>query len=210
MRAMFLVLLGLLTATITLPVAPASAEAVSIMKLMAPGPLDEMTLGDPAAPVTMVEYASLTCPHCARTYDATFDTLKTDYIDTGKVFYVLREFPLDQLALAAAMAARCAPKEEFFPIIDTLFRDQNAWAFVDKPAPALVEKLKGHGFTEESFAACLAKTDLAQSIIAVEKRGQDEFGVDGTPSFFINGEKHTGELDLAAMEAILQPLINKP
>jgi protein-disulfide isomerase len=180
------------------------------MKLMAPGPLDEMALGEATAPVTIVEYASLTCPHCGNFYRTVFDTLKTKYIDTGKVYFVLREFPLDELAFAAVMAARCAPKDKFFPIIDTLFREQNDWAFVYDPQPALVAKLQPYGFTEQSFAACLQKPDLAQAINDVAMRAQKEFGVSGTPAFFINGEKYPGEMNLAALESVLTPLLAKP
>ncbi len=189
---------------------PASAEAISTMKLMAPGPLPEQALGKPTAPVTIVEYASLTCPHCANFYNTVFGTLKTKYIDTGKVYFVLREFPLDQLALAAVVAARCAPADQYFPIIDTLFSEQKEWAFVEKPGLALLDKLGKYGFDEASFDQCMARKDLIQSVVTVAQRGQDEFGVDGTPAFFINGEKHSGELDVAKLDAILQPLVDKP
>lgn len=187
--------------------APVRAEPVSIMKLMAPGPLPEMALGDPAAPVTMVEYVSLTCPHCAVFHGATFDTLKSSYIDTGKVYYVLREFPIDPLAFAAIMAARCAPKDDFFPIVQTLFREQSAWAFADKPVPALVDKLKPWGFTYESLGTCLKNEDLAQKIIDVGQRAEDDFDVHATPTFFVNGEKHVGAIDLAALQAMIDPLL---
>ena len=99
--------------------ATADDGPISIMKLMAPGPLPDMTLGEPTAPVTIVEYASMTCPHCGNFDRTVFDTLKTDYIDTGKVYYVFREFPLDDLAFAASMAARCAPADKFFSTSST-------------------------------------------------------------------------------------------
>lgn len=190
------------------PVAtPVSAEPISIMKLMAPGPLPEMTLGEPAAPVTIVEYASMTCSHCGNFDKNTFDALKTDYIDTGKAYYVFREFPLDQLAFAASMAARCAPQDKYFPIIHTLFRNQSAWAYVDNPAQALVAQLEPFGFTGDSFAACLKKPDIATGITTIAQTAQQEFGVNSTPSFFINGEKHAGEMDVAEVKAILDPLL---
>ncbi len=189
--------------------ATADDGPISIMKLMAPGPLAEMALGKPTAPVTMVEYASMTCPHCGNFDKTNFDTLKSDYIDTGKVYYVFREFPLDDLAFAASMAARCAPKDQFFPIINTLFRNQNAWAFVKDPEPALVAQLKPFDFTEESFAACLKDTTIADGIGTIAGTANKEFGVNGTPTFFINGERHVGEMDVAQMKAILDPLVAK-
>lgn len=201
-----LVVVAWATAVSAAPAAPAS---VSMLKLMAPTTLPDMGLGKPTAPVTMIEYASMTCPHCGRSFRATFDTLKTKYIDTGKVYFVFREFPLDNLAFAASMAARCAPKDKFFPIIDALFTKQDGWAYVNNPAPALVDTLKPFGFTQDSFAACLKKTDIADGINEIAKRAQDEFGVDATPTFFVNGERHVGELDVAEMESILDPLIAK-
>lgn len=189
--------------------APVQAAPISIMRLMAPTALPDMTLGQPTAPVTIVEYASMTCPHCANFDKTVFETLKTDYIDTGKVYYVFREFPLDELAFAASMAARCAPKDEFFPVVNALFHAQDAWAFVKQPEPALVAELEPFGFTQDSFAACLKKTDIAEGISEIATRASKEFGVDGTPAFFINGEKHAGEMDVAEMKAILDPLLAK-
>jgi protein-disulfide isomerase len=189
--------------------APVNAAPISIMRLMAPGLLPDMALGQPTAPVTIVEYASMTCPHCGNFNKDTFDTLKSDYIDTGKVYYVFREFPLDDLAFAASMAARCAPKDRFFPIINMLFRNQSAWAYVKNPGPALVSELTPFGFTQDSFATCLKQTDIAQGIGTIAETAQKEFGVDSTPSFFINGEKHTGEMDAAEMKAILDPLLEQ-
>ncbi len=208
MRRMLTALLCLVAASWA-AAAPAQAAPISIMKLMAPGPLPDMTLGKPTAPVTIIEYASMTCPHCGRFYRTVFDTLKTQYIDTGKVYFVFREFPLDDLAFAAAMAARCAPADKFFPIIDTLFRQQDNWAYVNQPEPALVSELQPYGFTQASFAACLKKSDIANGINDIAQTAQNEFGVDATPTFFINGEKHVGEMDVAAMEAILNPLLAK-
>ena len=205
----FLLAFVCLVAAAWAPVASAAAAPISIMKLMAPTSLPDMALGQPTAPVTIVEYASMTCPHCGNFDKTVFDTLKTDYIDAGKVYYVFREFPLDDLAFAASMAARCAPADKAFTIIDTLFRTQNDWAYVKDPEPALVAELEPFGFTQDLFAACLQKTDIANGIGEIAKRAQTEFGVDGTPAFFINGEKHAGEMDVAGMKAILDPLLAK-
>ena len=207
MRKLFAAFVYLIVAVAA--AAPAGAAPISVMKLMAPGPLPDMALGKPTAPVTVVEYASMTCPHCGRSFRETFSTLKTKYIDTGKVYFVFREFPLDQLAFAASMAARCAPKDKFFPIIDALFQQQDSWAYVNKPEPALVAALKPFGFDQTSFAACLKKTNIADGINKIAETANKEFGVNATPTFFINGVKHVGELNVAEMEAILDPLIAK-
>jgi protein-disulfide isomerase len=183
------------------------AKPISTTQLMAPNSLPDMTLGKTTAPVTIVEYSSMTCPHCADFERAVFATIKTQYIDAGKVYFVFREFPLDQLAFAAAIAARCAPKDKFFPIVDALFQNQDSWAFVNNPAPALVSQLVPFGFTEQKFDACLRNEEIAKGINDLAETAQKEFGVDGTPTFFINGEMHKGEMDIAKMEAILDLLI---
>ena len=208
MRRLLPALFGLFVA-VPLFAALAPAEPLSIMRMMAPGPLPEMTLGDPAAPVTVVEYVSLTCSHCADFHRTTFEQLKTGYIDQNKVYYVLREFPLDPLAFAAIMAARCASEDQFFPIVQGLFREQDNWAFVDNPAAALKAKLQPYGFSDESFAACLNRNDLADKIIAVSERAENDFDVHGTPTFFINGERHVGAIDPAELDGLLKPLLGK-
>ncbi len=192
-----------------MPAAPAAADPVSIVRLMAPGPLPEMALGDPAAPVSIVEYVSMTCSHCADFHADTFETLKTKYIDTGKVYFALREYPIDPLALAAIVSARCAPQDQFFPIVEALFRDQSKWAFVPKPAPALIAELEPFGFTKDSFEACLNNGDIVDGVNRIAQTAQQEFGVSGTPTFFVNGERHVGAMDFVALEALIAPLLTK-
>ncbi len=206
MRSVLPVILCLVV-TAWAAVAPVQAEPVSIMRLLAPGPLPEKALGDPAAPVSIVEYVSMTCSHCADFHAATFDALKTKYVDAGKVYYALREYPIDPLAFAAIMAARCAPEDTFFAIVQTLFRNQKNWAFVAKPVPALVAELAPYGFTQASFETCLNNDDIANGINEIALTAQNEFGVNGTPTFFINGEIYVGAMDIEQMEAILDPLL---
>ncbi|MEM6666268.1 MAG: thioredoxin domain-containing protein [Pseudomonadota bacterium] len=114
----------------------ASAQSVDLASLMAPGPLPDKTLGDPQAPVTVVEYASLTCGHCASFHTRTYPALKERYVEAGQVFFVMRDFPLDAVAAAAAMLARCMPDDSYFTFIDLLFQQQRNWAFTDKPVDA--------------------------------------------------------------------------
>jgi protein-disulfide isomerase len=191
------------------PMAGADAQTVDQATLATAGPLSEKTLGDPAAPVTMIEYASLTCSHCGNFYRTTFGALKEKYIDTGKVFFILREFPLDPLAMAAAMVARCGPADDYFAIIDRMFIEQEKWAYVENPGPALLDLVKPYGFTDESFKMCLNDETIVAGIVDVAKRG-DSLGVDGTPAFFINGEKFSGGMDMERIDAVMQPLLEKP
>lgn len=183
------------------------APTVDVKELMVPGPLGEEALGDPKAPVTVVEYVSMTCPHCARVHKTTFKALKSKYIDTGRVYFVLREFPLDPLALAAIMLAHCAPPEKFFPTVDVMFELQDNWAFVDDPGTALTKVLQPMGFTDASIKACLNDQKILEGVNWVHDRAEKQFGVEGTPTFFFNGQKQTGELTIADVDKIIAPML---
>ncbi len=189
------------------PAAWADGEKFDTNAVMVAGPLGDKTLGDPKAPVTVVEYASMTCSHCARFQTTVFKPFKEKYIDTGKVFFIFREYPLDPLAAAAFAIARCAPPEKYFPLIDVMFQVQASWAFVDDPGPALYKVVAPMGFTEASFNACLEDEKIAQAITSVHDRAENTFGVQGTPAFFINGVRHDGELSLTEIDAALKPLV---
>jgi protein-disulfide isomerase len=161
--------------------------------IMVTGTLPEFALGRPDAPVTIVEYASLSCPHCRNFHLTTFPQFKKQYIDTGKVRFIMREFPLDNLAAGASMLARCAGGDKTFPLIGALFHTQETWAFVrGDPRPELFKVAKQAGFTQESFDKCLADQKLLDDITALRTRGADTFGVSSTPTFFINGKKLAG------------------
>ena len=196
----------------TLP--PFSGEAlaqakVSEVELMAPGALPDMVMGDAKAPVTVIEYASMTCPHCAHFTETTFPELKKRYIDTGRVRFIFREFPLDQLAAAAFMLARCAGETDpgkYFTLVDTMFRQQRVWA-VEKPLPPLLALAKQAGFTQASFEACLQNQKLLDGIEAVRTRATDKFKVQSTPSFFINGTLTAGALTIEDMAKQIDPLL---
>ena len=160
---------------------------------MKAGSLPDLVLGKADAPITVVEYASMTCGHCATFHNKVFPALKEKYIDAGKVRLVFREFPLDNLAAAASMLARCAGGEKTLPLISVLFAKQEEWAFVKgDPRPELFKVAKQAGFTQESFDKCLADQKLLEDITAVRTRGAETFGVSSTPTFFINGKKLAG------------------
>ena len=184
-------------------VGPLAAQTVDTTELMKAGPLPEQALGSEKAPVTIVDYASLTCGHCAAFHERTFPTLKEKYIDTGKVRFILREFPLDPLATGAIMLARCAPPENFFKIVDALFVRQSGWAHASDPKGALFGLAKQMGFTEQSIKACLTDQKLLDNINAVKQRGAEIFGVSSTPTFFINGVKKQGGFSPAEMDSLI-------
>ena len=193
--------------TSAIPATGSGGETVSTDGLLAAGPLGERALGDPAAKVTVVEYASMTCSHCAAFHEETFTPFKEKYVDTGKVRFIFREFPLDALATSAFMLARCVPEDRYFPVVDILFRQQQNWAFVDDPATALFNVVKQAGFTQESFRACLTNQQILDGVNSVKDRGSNEFGVASTPTFFINGKKMSGALSLEDMDKEIEPLL---
>jgi protein-disulfide isomerase len=165
-----------------------------IAELMASGPLPDMALGNADAPNTIVEYASMTCPHCAQFDKVVFPELKTKYIDTGKVRFIFREFPLDGLAARASMLARCAGPDRFFPMIDGLFQTQANWVVQGPEAmDKLLQFARQAGFSKESFDKCMEDKELFNKIVETRTIGHEKFGVDSTPSFFVNGKRIAGE-----------------
>ena len=180
---------------------------VPLEELMKPGPLPDLALGKADAPITVVEYASMTCGHCASFHNKVYPALKEKYIDTGKVRLVFREFPLDNLAAAASLLARCAGGEKTFALISVLFAKQEEWAFVKgDPRPELFKVAKQAGFTQESFDKCLADQKLLDDITAVRTRGTETFGVSSTPTFFVNGKKLAGA-SLEDFEKAFAPIL---
>lgn len=195
---------------VTLP-PPAQAPAdglrtENLADLLAPGPLAEQVLGSANAPVTIIEYASMTCPHCAHFHETTYPELKRQYIDTGKVRFIFREFPLDPLAAAGFMLARCAGEGRYFPVIETLFAQQNEWV-VQKPLQPLLAIARQAGFTQESFDSCLANQNLLQGIEEVRTRASQKFQVNSTPTFFVNGKKISGAPTIEALAKEIDPYL---
>lgn len=186
--------------------APASRGTVDMAKLLADGSLPDQVLGNADAPVTIVEYASMTCGHCASFHRNTLPAIKENYIDTGKARMILREFPFDPRAEAAFMLARCAD-DKYFAMIDVLFQQQNNWAGVENASEALLQIARLAGFSQESFEACLTNQKLLDDVRAVRQRGANDFGVDATPTFFINGNKYSGALTVAEMSAIIDSML---
>jgi protein-disulfide isomerase len=163
---------------------------IPLDELLKPGPLPELVVGNADAPITVVEYASMTCGHCANFHTKVFEALKEKYVDTGKVRFILREFPLDNLAAAASMLARCSGEGKTLPMISVLFAKQEEWAFGrGDPKPELFKVAKQAGFTQESFEKCLTDQKLLDDIIAIRTTASDKYGVNATPTFFINGKK---------------------
>jgi protein-disulfide isomerase len=179
---------------------------VSSVELNKAGPLGDVVQGDANAPVTIIEYASMTCGHCATFHNTTYPAMKAKYIDTGKVRYILREFPLDPLAAGAFMLARCGGDDKFYPIVEMLFEKQKEWV-VQNPIPPLLNLAKQAGFTQESFESCLKDQKILEGIEAVRTHGSEKLGVNSTPTFFINGKLFRGTLTIDELDKQLQPLL---
>lgn len=199
------------SATPATPAAPAAAAprpagTVDMARLLEEGSLPEKVLGDADAPVTIVEYASMTCGHCANFHRNTLPAIKENYIDTGKARLVLREFPFDPRAEAGFMLARCAD-DKYFAMIDVLFQQHQSWVSVENARDALLQIARLAGFSQESFEACLTDQKLLDDVRAVRNRGAKDFGVDSTPTFFINGNTYKGALTVAEMSAILDGML---
>ena len=188
--------------------AGAEAPEPDLAELAKPGPAGDIVLGSEKAPVTIIEYASMTCPHCAHFSNTTFPELQKRYIDTGKVRFIFREFPLDALAAAGFMLARCAGNDKFMPIVETLFAKQPEW-MVQKPVEPLKAIAKQFGYTEESFNQCLANQKILDDIQVVRDRAADKLGVNSTPTFFVNGKKLTGDQPIDAMAKLIEPYLKE-
>ena len=190
-----------------LPFGVGSAHAqASNTDLMKAGPMGDQAQGAADAPVTIIEYASMTCSHCATFHTTVYPTLKSRYIDTGNVRYILREFPLDPLAAGAFMLARCAGDDKYYALVDVLFQQQKQWAFVQNPIPPLLNIAKQNGFTEQRFEQCLSDQKMLDAIEEVRQRGA-KLGVTSTPTFFVNGKLQRGTMTIEELEKQIQPFL---
>jgi protein-disulfide isomerase len=184
---------------------PALADARTVLEISK----DDRVLGNPDAPITIVEYASLTCPHCAHFTNEVLPEIKKEWIDTGKVKLVLRDFPLDEPALRAAMIARCAPPNRFYAFADTFFAAQDKWAGARDYREALARLAKLGGMGKDEFDACLKNTALENKIVEQRLIASKELDVNSTPTFFVNGSKFTGAPTAEEFNKVLSNLAAK-
>ncbi len=190
-----------------------SADAKPLPKLedlMQPGPLGEKAMGKPGAPVTVIQYASLTCPVCANFQRNTFPRFKKAYIDTGKVYFIWREFPIGHSSGAAALAVRCAPEKQYFKLNERFLLRQPEWVAQEVKTDAIYNLVKDTGVKREQFDSCLTNQTINDGLVWVKERGR-QFGVNGTPTFFINGQQRIrGGLSFEEMQKIIDPLLSAP
>jgi protein-disulfide isomerase len=179
----------------------AFGQEISLERAMA-----ERVLGKADAPIVITEYASLTCPHCARFHKETLPRIKSAYIDTGKAKLVFRDFPFDGLALRAAAMARCAAPERYFAMIETLFQQQDGWSRARDPLAALATIGKLAGMSQTTIDACFKDTKLMDAIVQIRLDGEKTHGVDSTPTFIIGGRKISGAEPFDTFDKLLKSL----
>ena len=172
-------------------------------RLLEPGPLGEREYGNRNAPVTIIEYVSLTCPYCRAYHAKVFPRVKRTYVDTGRVRYIIREFAIGQSAGAAAIITRCAPKSKFLPLTEAYLSRQREWVSQEVRPDALYKIAKTSGMSRAQFDKCLSNQSIIDGLTEVKQRGR-KYGVVGTPTFFINGQKLQGEVTFEEMKALIE------
>lgn len=195
-------------ATTQAPTSTAQATTTPPAQKGPPLSPDDRILGKADAPITIIEYASFTCPHCADFDANTLPKLKTDWIDTGKARLVFRDFPLDGAAVRAAMLARCAPPDQFYAFVDALFHNQTTWAAGGKVEVALGKLAKLSGMSDDQFAACMKDEALQKRVLDSRLEGEQQFKVESTPTFLINGTQVVGAQPYAEFERVLSKASN--
>ena len=187
------------------PPTTAVASTADKSALLAIQPGDHV-LGDPKAPITVIEYASFTCPHCAHFHTQILPDIKKKWIDTGKVKLIYRDFPLDQVAAKAAQIAECAGNDRYFGVIDLIFRGQPTWATASDPIAELAKPLRIAGMGEKEIKECLANEAKANEVVA-DAKGGETLGVNSTPSLFINGQLYPGARSVEELDGVFGKLV---
>jgi protein-disulfide isomerase len=190
-------------------IADAMAQGATAADVAKPVSLPDMAIGAKDAPVTITEYASMTCPHCAAFNEKVFPQIKSEYIDTNKIRYVFREFPLDIKAAAGSMLARCIAKDDsgkYFAVVDMLFRQQNDWV-LKNTTETLTRIGKQAGLSQQAVEQCLKDQALLDKIVADQKYASEVLKVDSTPSFFINGERIKGDTSFDVFDKRIKSLL---
>ena len=194
-----------IAATLSLPLAGrALAQSAVAAAVAKPVSLPDIAIGSAKAPVTITEYASMSCPHCAAFGENVFPMLRTRYIDTGKVRFVFREFPLDITAAASSMLARCIGKddsEKYLAVVETLFKQLDRLMAQTKDTLKFVGKL--NGMSEQEVETCERDQALLDKLAADQRFAFETLKVNSTPTFFVNGERHAGAMSFEELEAII-------
>jgi protein-disulfide isomerase len=205
-RRLMLTAASLTGGLVVFPILTAGTRAMAQAAPATSAKVQDHPLGKADAPVTVIEYSSLTCPHCAEFQDNTFDEFKKRYIDTGKVKFIQRDFPLDRVALSAAVIAHCAGDR--YPVfVDVMFKNQRRWVTAEDPVAALKQLAMAGGLGAEKIDACLADKDMENAVLQSRLNAQSEYKVDSTPTFIINGKSYAGARSIDEFAKIIDPLL---
>ncbi len=172
---------------------------------------DDFFIGDPNAPITIIEYASMSCSHCADFHNNTLEDLKTEYIDTGKVRFVFRDFPFNYPALAGSMMMRCVPNNVRYDYMNALYKLQKTWVIRDqsKTRSELYKIMQSGGMKIEEFDACLSNINLENDLLEGVMNAQREFNIRSTPSFIINGVLYSGNKNIKEFRQIIDKILSQ-
>lgn len=196
-----------IASSLGLGVAQAQEGTTKDVNALANVAIPDQVLGSADAKVTVIEYASPTCPHCAQFSNDVYPGFKTEYVDSGKVKFVLRPFIRNLQDAVVFLLAYAAGEAKYHEVVETYFKTQGTWGLAEKPREALLAVAKQLGFTEETFDAALANQELFDGMKKMQEQAVDEFKLEGTPTFYINGKQLTGEKTLEQLKAEIDPLL---
>ncbi len=199
-RRRLIALLAALPAAVATPALAESAAAAEAPERVT----GDVVLGAEDAPVTVIEYASLTCPHCASFHIDTWPRVKAEYVETGKVRFIMREVYFDAFGLWASMIARCGGEAGFYPMIDQFLTQQREWSGAQDPTPEIMKIGRINGLSAEEMRACLSDESYAKTLLANYQANAEEHGIQSTPSFIINGEMHTGAMGFEEFSSLIE------
>jgi len=199
-RRRLIALLAALPAAVATPALAESAAAAEAPERVT----GDVVLGAEDAPVTVIEYASLTCPHCASFHIDTWPRVKAEYVETGKVRFIMREVYFDAFGLWASMIARCGGEAGFYPMIDQFLTQQREWSGAQDPTPEIMKIGRINGLSAEEMRACLSDESYAKTLLANYQANAEEHGIQSTPSFIINGEMHRGAMGFEEFSSLIE------
>lgn len=182
---------------------PVSANIVDTIEA-----LEEKSLGKPDAPIKMIEFASLTCGHCARFHNEVMPTIKEKYINNGKIFFTYKDFPLDKFALKASIISRCSGNKNYFSFLDVFYKKQSSWTRSQDPFKSLLKIAKIGGLKDEEIKVCVGNKSIEDGLLKDRLQSSKKYDITATPTIYLNGKKYTGDLTLEALELKINSLLN--
>ena len=170
--------------------------------------LEEKSIGKPDAPIKMIEFASLTCGHCARFHNEVMPAIKEKYINNGKIFFIYKDFPLDKFALKASIISRCSGNKNYFSFLDVFYKKQSSWTKSQDPFKSLLKIAKIGGLKDEEVKVCVGNKSIEDGLLKDRLQSSKKYDITATPTIYLNGKKYTGDLTLEALELKINSLLN--